>query len=232
MRRQVNGGDAREIVNMRAGNPGSGGLPEPVAEPALAAGLHVLPGFALSVAATLMTELAAIQAAAPPRRMLTPMGRMSVAITSCGALGWTSDRGGYRYAADDPDTGRPWPAMPQVFARLAREAAAAAGFSGFQPDSCLVNRYLPGTRMGLHQDRDECDFTQPIVSVSLGLPATFLWGGLRRRDPVRRVALSHGDVVAWGSEWRLAYHGVATLAAGSHAALGAARVNLTFRRAG
>ncbi len=156
---------------------------------------------------------------------------MSVAMTGCGAASWVSDRAGYRYAPADPLTGRPWPALPPALLDLAARAAAAGGFAGFAPDTCLVNRYEPGARMALHQDRDEQDFAQPIVSVSLGLPATFLWGGLRRADRPRRLRLLHGDVVVWGGPARLAYHGVAPLADGAHDLTGRCRINLTFRRA-
>ena len=164
--------------------------------------------------------------------MQTPGGfAMAVALTNCGALGWISDRRGYRYVATDPDSGQRWPPMPEAFARLATAAAAAAGFAQFEPDACLVNRYVPGARMALHQDKDECDFTAPIVSVSLGLPATFLFGGALRADRAARIVLVHGDVVVWGGEDRLRYHGVAPLKDGRHDVLGAQRLNLTFRKA-
>ncbi len=199
----------------------------------LAPGARLLHGFALGAADGLMAAIAAIAAAAPFRRMETPGGRaMSVAMTSAGPLGWTSGRRGYRYDPADPASGRPWPDLPAGFADLAARAAAAAGFAGFVPDSCLVNRYDPGARMALHQDRDEADMGQPIVSVSLGLPATFLWGGAARGDKAVRVPLHHGDVVVWGGPARLAFHGIAPLKAGDHPATGACRYNLTFRRAG
>jgi len=181
----------------------------------------------------LLPALAGIAAAAPPRHMVTPGGfTMSVALTNCGALGWTSDRRGYRYSATDPGSGQPWPAMPEAFARLAREAAMAAGFAGFAPDACLVNRYQPGARLSLHQDRDERDYGAPIVSVSLGMCATFLFGGHARTDPTVKVPLSHGDVVAWGGPDRLRYHGVMPLKDEPHPLLGCQRINLTFRKAG
>jgi alkylated DNA repair protein (DNA oxidative demethylase) len=165
--------------------------------------------------------------------MTTPGGyRMSVAMTNCGACGWISDHTGYRYVPCDPETGQPWPAMPEVFQALARTAAEAAGFAGFAPDACLVNRYTPGTRLSLHQDRDERDFSQPIVSVSLGLPALFLFGGARRSDKNQRIPLTHGDVVVWGSSARRYYHGVLPLKPGIHPQLGEYRINLTFRKAG
>jgi alkylated DNA repair protein (DNA oxidative demethylase) len=156
---------------------------------------------------------------------------MSVAMTDCGRVGWVTDRTGYRYDAIDPVTDRPWPAMPQIFADLAEEAAEAAGFSGFRPDACLVNRYTPGARLSLHQDRNERDSDQPIVSVSLGLPAIFLWGGKTRTEKVRRVPLLHGDVVVWGGPHRLTFHGVHALAEGQHPLTDAYRFNLTLRRA-
>jgi alkylated DNA repair protein (DNA oxidative demethylase) len=156
---------------------------------------------------------------------------MSVAMTNCGAVGWVSDRTGYRYDPEDPINERPWPPMPAAFLDLAARAAARAGFDGFVPDACLINRYEPGTRLSLHQDRDERDTGAPIVSVSLGLPATFLFGGLQRGDPTRKVRVEHGDVAVWGGPARLAFHGVAPLPDGSHAILGRQRINLTFRKA-
>jgi DNA oxidative demethylase len=164
--------------------------------------------------------------------MVTPSGhRMSVAMTNCGTAGWVTDRTGYRYDSHDPETGRRWPSMPDVFADLAAQAAARAGFDGFAPDACLINRYETGARLSLHQDKDERDFSAPIVSVSLGLPAVFLFGGLRRADSPRRVPLAHGDVVVWGGPARLLYHGVLPLEAGHHPLTGGHRINLTFRRA-
>ncbi len=199
----------------------------------LARGAWLLPGRGLAVEAELLSSLAAVMAAAPPQPMTTPGGQpMSVALTHCGQLGWWTDRRGYRYEPANPVTGAPWPAMPACFAALARHAAAEAGFAGFEPDACLINRYVPGARMSLHQDKDEEDFTAPIVSVSLGLPAVFLFGGLQRSDRPRRIPLHHGDVVVWGGPSRLAYHGVAPLATGHHPLLGLQRINLTFRRAG
>ena len=198
----------------------------------LASGAMLLRGFARSDDMPLLTALDRVTAAAPYRLMATPGGRpMSVGMTNCGAAGWITDRRGYRYDAIDPDSGRPWPAMPEVFMDLAIRAAAKAGFAGFMPDACLINRYRPGARLTLHQDQDERDFTQPIVSVSLGLPATFLWGGAKRTDRPRRIALGHGDVVVWGGASRLFFHGVMPLADGDHPALGCQRINLTFRRA-
>ena len=192
----------------------------------------LLRGFALPQVDALWPALQAVIAQAPFRHMQTPGGqRMQVALTNCGALGWVSDRRGYRYSAQDPDSGQPWPAMPTSFLALAQAAAAQAGFDHFTPDACLVNRYAPGTRLSLHQDRDEQDFGQPIVSVSLGLPAMFLWGGLQRGDRPQRVPLWHGDVVVWGGADRLRFHGVAPVPPGVHALMGEWRVNFTFRRA-
>jgi alkylated DNA repair protein (DNA oxidative demethylase) len=198
----------------------------------LAPGAVWLHGFALDVDAALLDGVCAVTAAAPLRRMVTPGGlTMSVAMSNCGALGWVSDTNGYRYAALDPQSGRAWPPMPAAFVRLARDAAAAAGFDGFAPDACLVNRYEPGARLSLHQDRDEHDFGAPIVSVSLGLPATFLFGGAKRADATVKLPLRHGDVVVWGGPSRLRYHGVLALKDGEHALSGRCRFNLTFRKA-
>lgn len=202
-------------------------------EERLGAQALLLRGFALPFVDELLPALAAVEVAAPFRIMVTPGGQsMSVALSNCGALGWISDRSGYRYSPLDPQSGRPWPAMPEVFQRLAREAAAAAGFADFEPDACLVNRYLPGTRMSLHQDRDERSFAHPIVSVSLGIPAVFLFGGHARRDPAQRVPLVHGDVVVWGGEDRLRFHGILPIKEAVHPLLGAQRINFTLRRAG
>ena len=199
----------------------------------LADGAVLLRGFAALQAEALWRDIGVVFDAAPPRHLMTPGGlRMSVAMSNCGELGWVSDRRGYRYEAIDPDSGRAWPAMPRSFRRLAHDAAAQAGFEGFAPDACLINRYEPGARLSLHQDRDERSFDHPIVSVSLGLPAVFVFGGLERGGPTLRVALAHGDVVVWGGPSRLRYHGVLALKEGSHPVTGACRVNLTFRRAG
>lgn len=193
----------------------------------------VLRGFALPYVDELLAAIADIEACAPFRHMVTPGGfTMSVALTNCGALGWTTDRRGYRYSATDPDSGKPWPAMPDVFARLAREAAATAGFADFDPDACLVNRYLPGSRLSLHQDKNERDFGAPIVSVSLGMDATFLFGGHARSDKTAKPPLHHGDVTVWDGEDRLRYHGVMPLKDVPHSLLGSQRINLTFRKAG
>ncbi len=191
-------------------------------------GAAVLRVFALDEAPALLDAIHVVAQAAPFRRLMTARGlRMSVAMTNCGDAGWLSDRSGYRYDAIDPETNRPWPAMPDIFAHLAARAASAVGFDGFAPDACLINRYEPGTRL----DRDEQDFGAPIVSVSLGLPATFLWSDALRTDRPRRVRLQHGDVVVWGGPARLNFHGVDTLREGQHELTGSARFNLTFRRA-
>jgi DNA oxidative demethylase len=199
---------------------------------ALEPGAVLLGGFAIRFEEPVVVGLQRVVELAPFRHMITPGGRrMSVAMTNCGDLGWVSDRSGYRYDATDPDGGRRWPPMPDVFRQLAAEAAAQAGFDGFEPDACLVNRYEPGARLSLHQDRDERDFDAPIVSVSLGLPAVFLFGGMHRADTPRRVPLKHGDVVVWGGPSRLRYHGVLALPDGQHPVVGRYRINLTFRKA-
>lgn len=205
----------------------------PPAHAQLAPGTWLLRGFALAEETPVLAAVAAVIAQAPLRHMVTPGGfRMSVAMTNCGALGWFSDRHGYRYQPLDPAHGRPWPALPDVLQTLAAAAATAAGFAGFRPDACLVNSYQPGARMTLHQDRNERDFSQPIVSVSLGLPAVFLFGGMTRAERPQRVPLQHGDVVVWGGPDRLRFHGVMPLKAGCHPLLGERRINLTFRCAG
>ena len=191
----------------------------------------LLRGFAKSFEGDLIADLRDIVAQAPFRHMVTPGGhQMSVAMTNCGCVGWVTDRTGYRYDAVDPESGKPWPAMPPSFRRLAGQAAAQAGFDGFSPEACLINRYQPGARMSLHQDKDETDFAAPIVSVSLGLPAIFLFGGLKRSDRPRRFRVEHADIAVWGGPTRLAFHGVAPLANGEHAVMGQQRINLTFRK--
>jgi DNA oxidative demethylase len=198
----------------------------------MAEGAVLLHGFAKPVETDLIAALHDIVAHAPFRHMVTPGGhRMSVAMTNCGSLGWVTDRSGYRYDANDPEAGKLWPAMPASFRELAERAAHHGGFAGFSPDACLINRYQPGARMSLHQDRNEHDFDAPIVSVSLGLPATFLFGGLKRSDKPRRFRLEHGDIAVWGGPARLAFHGVAPLADGEHPVMGRQRINLTFRKA-
>ncbi len=199
----------------------------------IAPGAFLLRGFALTNEAVLVDALKKVTAEAPFRHMVTPGGfRMSVAMTNCGALGWITDRTGYRYDAVDPESGRKWPAMPISFAELAKDAAGEAGFENFVADACLMNRYELGARLSLHQDKNEVDYSAPIVSVSLGVPATFLFGGLKRADKTKRVAVVHGDVIVWGGSARLRYHGVLALKEGSHPRLGGYRVNLTFRKAG
>lgn len=199
---------------------------------ALPKGAVLLRGFAAPDAAALVEAVAQIAAAAPFRQMVTPGGyRMSVAMTNCGTAGWVTDRSGYRYDPRDPETQQEWPAMPRGFAELAARAAAASGFPGFAPDSCLINRYEAGTKLSLHQDKNERNFAAPIVSVSLGLPAVFLFGGPRRNDRPRRMRLDSGDVVVWGGPARLFFHGVDKLAEGTHPLTGKHRINLTFRKA-
>jgi DNA oxidative demethylase len=198
----------------------------------LADGAWLLHGFALEKAGALLAAVELIAAAAPFRHLVTPGGfRMSVGMTNCGAVGWVSDRSGYRYDARDPLSGRTWPSMPASFLELAQAAALAGGFADFAPDACLINQYEPGARLTLHQDKDERDFGAPIVSVSLGLPAIFLFGGDSRKDRQKRIPLQHGDVAVWGGQARQYYHGVLALKDGHHEALGPQRLNLTFRRA-
>ncbi|WP_158932357.1 DNA oxidative demethylase AlkB [Acidisphaera sp. S103] len=214
----------RDLLAELPAVPGS----EPIGD-----GAMVLRAAARPMADALVAAVDQIRAAAPFRHLITPGGRrMSVAMTNCGPFGWVSSHTGYRYQGTDPDSGARWPAMPTVFRDLAGQAAADAGYPGFQPDACLINLYEPGARLTLHQDRDERDLDSPIVSVSLGLPAVFLFGGLRRTDRPRRIRLEHGDVVVWGGPSRLAFHGVEALADGSHPLTGRSRINLTFRRAG
>ena len=192
----------------------------------------LLRGLALAQADALIQAVQQVASQAPWRHMLTPGGKpMSVATTGCGPLSWVTDSRGYRYVAHDPLSGLPWPAMPAALALLAHAAALQAGFARFEPDACLINRYAPGARMSLHQDRDERDLAAPIVSVSLGLPAVFLWGGATRAERALRVPLRHGDVVVWGGVDRLRYHGVMPIAPGEHPATGACRINLTLRKA-
>lgn len=198
----------------------------------LGEGAILLRAFAPDNDGALRRALDEVVAQAPFRHMVTPGGfQMSVAMTNCGRFGWLTDRRGYRYDVMDPDSGRAWPSMPPALIDLAGRAAAAAGYPGFVPDACLINRYEPGARLSLHQDRNEQDFKQPIVSVSLGLPAVFLFGGHARSDRPRRTKLFHGDVVVWGGPSRLAFHGIAPLLEGEHPLMGRCRINLTLRRA-
>lgn len=198
----------------------------------MADGAVLLRGFVKSFESELIASLRETIAQAPFRRMFTPGGhQMSVAMTNCGEAGWLTDHSGYRYDGIDPVSGKPWPAMPPAFRALAETAAREGGFVGFSPDACLINRYAPAARMSLHQDRNESDFDAPIVSVSLGLPAIFLFGGPKRADRPQRYRLEHGDVVVWGGPSRLFFHGVAPLADGDHVVMGRQRINLTFRKA-
>jgi alkylated DNA repair protein (DNA oxidative demethylase) len=207
--------------------------PDEPSREALTDGALLLRGWLIDEAPSLLAGVMAIAEDAPFRHLETPGGhRMSVAMTNCGAQGWVSDRHGYRYAAHDPTRTRPWPAMPALFRTIAQLAAADAGYRHFEPDACLINRYAPGARLALHQDRDECALCQPIVSVSLGVPATFLFGGLERSSRPRRLRLNHGDVVVWGGASRLAYHGIDVLKAAQHPLTGDLRYNLTFRVTG
>lgn len=197
----------------------------------LADGAVLLQGFASEEASGLLSAVESVASAAPFRHMMTPGGRtMSVAMTNCGPLGWVTDRRGYRYESRDPESGKPWPVMPNLFKDLAKRAAAAAGFENFVPDACLINRYEPGAKMSLHVDQDEEDKIAPIVSVSLGLPAVFLFGGFRRADRAARLPLHNGDVAVWGGPARMTYHGIAPLADGEHPLTGRCRINLTFRK--
>ena len=198
----------------------------------MAEGAWLLRRYAFDNAGDLLAQIEGISATAPFRHMVTPGGfSMSVGMTNCGPFGWVTDRKGYRYQKTDPESGQPWPAMPETFLSLAIDAAKDAGYADFVPNACLINRYEPGAKMSLHQDKDERDFTNPIVSVSLGLPATFQFGGINRGDPVHKYPLSHGDVVVWGGPSRLFYHGIMPLKEGTHDAAGRARFNLTFRHA-
>jgi len=213
-----------------------GGKDEPArGEPSqeeLGPGVRVLRGFAMAKEERILAAARRVSVLAPFRHMVTPGGfRMSVGMTNCGAHGWVTDRKGYRYTAVDPESGKAWPEMPEVFVELASKAASEAGFDSFLPDACLINRYDPGAKMSLHQDKDERDFGAPIVSVSLGIPAVFLFGGLKRADKALRVNLAHGDVVVWGGPARLRYHGVMELKKAHHPLVGECRINLTFRKA-
>jgi alkylated DNA repair protein (DNA oxidative demethylase) len=198
----------------------------------LAEGAILLRGFARNAEIELVKAINEVSEAAPFRYMAVRGGhKMSVGMTNCGQLGWVSDENGYRYDSIDPVSGRPWPPIPKVFEQIAAQAARDAGFAAFESDACLINRYEPGSRMGLHQDKNERDYAAPIVSVSLGLAAVFLFGGMRRNDRPRRIRLESGDVVVWGGATRLAYHGVAPLQDGEHPVTGRCRINLTFRKA-
>ena len=198
----------------------------------LAPGAVLLGGFVLSDEAKLLEAINSVIEASPLRHMITPNGyRMSVAMTNCGDAGWVSDRKGYRYERNDPQTGKLWPEMPEVLTRLAQRAAREAAYHDYLPDVCLINSYAPGAKLAIHQDNDETDFTAPIVSVSLGLPATFLFGGMTRQHKPQKISLRHGDVFVFGGESRMAFHGIALLKEGDHPLLGNRRINLTFRKA-
>ncbi|HEX3876624.1 MAG TPA: DNA oxidative demethylase AlkB [Bryobacteraceae bacterium] len=206
-------------------------VPSPPSREPLEDGAVLLRGFASDAAPQLLEDVSRIAAAAPFRHLMTPGGRiMSVGMTNCGRVGWVSDRKGYRYDPNDPDTGSPWPAIPESFRDLALRAASEGGFDAYDPDACLINRYVPGAKLSLHQDRDEKDAWAPIVSVSIGIPAVFIWGGKHRGDPTRRIRLENGDVVVWGGPARFAYHGIAPLKEAEHPLTGAIRINLTFRK--
>ncbi|MDI9280121.1 DNA oxidative demethylase AlkB [Pantoea sp. EABMAA-21] len=195
-------------------------------------GAVILKGFLLKHEQELLRNLERITDLSAFRHMVTPGGyRMSVAMTNCGPRGWVTDERGYRYSETDPETGHAWPEMPALYSQLARQAAAVAGYHDFCSDACLINRYIPGARLSLHQDKDEKNFTHPIVSFSLGLPATFDFGGRTRSAPVTPYLLEHGDVVVWGGPSRMFYHGIRTLKKGHHERMGSQRINLTFRRA-
>jgi len=210
--------------------------PDLLAQPSRAAAIAIAPEVLLlkhhAITAPLVAAIERISREAPFRRLHTPGGgQMSVAMTNCGTVGWHSDTRGYRYLDRDPESGRPWPPMPPAFLSLASHAAAMAGFPGFEPDCCLVNRYAIGSQMGAHRDYDELDMRHAIVSVSIGLPAVFVWYGARRKGPAIPVLVEDGDVVVFGGAARAGYHGVRRLAARPEAACDAVRYNLTFRRA-
>lgn len=202
----------------------------PVGRETLGTQAFVFRGFALSLIQDLLANIALIEQISPFRHLVTPGGfTMSVSMTNCGQLGWTSDRRGYKYTAIDPLTGNPWPLMPNEFLKLAQSAAEEAGFPSFSPDACLINRYAAGTKLSLHQDKDELNLDAPVVSVSLGIPAIFQFGGLERNDKKENIPLFHGDVVVWGGVDRLRYHGVLPIKNNTHSVLGEQRINLTFR---
>lgn len=210
-----------------------GALQQPPGREQIGEQSYVLRGYALPWIERLLPELRRVLAQSPFRQMVTPGGfTMSAALSSCGALGWTTDRTGYRYTALDPNTQAPWPELPTTLRQLAMLAAADAGFDDFAPDACLINRYVPGAKMSLHQDKNERDYAAPVVSVSLGLPAVFLFGGHERGDKTQKVSLFHGDVVVWGGVDRLRFHGVMPIKEGVHPIMGPQRINLTFRTAG
>jgi DNA oxidative demethylase len=199
----------------------------------LAPGAVLMRAFGRADDVDILQAVESVIAQAPLRHLQTPGGyTMSIQTTRCGSMGWVSEPGGYRYAPSNPSTRAPWPAMPQCLLDFAVRAATEAGYPDFVPDSCMINQYLPGNKLGLHQDRDERDLRAPVVSLSLGLPAIFLFGGLQRTGKTQRYRLAHGDVVVWGGPSRLAFHGVLPVADGDHALVGRRRVNVTFRKVG
>lgn len=192
----------------------------------------ILPGFANTNTNTLLAAINSVIELAPLRQMRTPGGfEMAARITNCGYFGWVTDKQGYRYQTTDPETGLPWPAMPELIYQLAVDAASACGFDHFTPDVCLINCYQPGAGMGLHQDKDEKDFSAPIVSISLGVPAIFLFGGNKRQDKPCAHLLKNGDIVVWGGQDRLRFHGVQPIKLAHHPMTGQKRFNLTIRQA-
>lgn len=179
----------------------------------------------------LMVQVERITKVSPFRKMMTPNGHYTgVALTNCGDFGWTSDRNEYRYSSSDPLNNQPWLAIPESFKALAKNAAHVAGFKDFEPDACLINQYLIGTKLGSHQDKNEKDFSQPIVSVSIGLSAVFQIFGNQRAGQAINYRLYDGDVVVWGNSARLCYHGVRTLSAAELDPTCQQRINITFRK--
>jgi alkylated DNA repair protein (DNA oxidative demethylase) len=222
----------RPVTTPQAGDLFAQEPPQPASVEQFGPGSWLLRSFAIDFMADLLSALESVLSQAPFRQMMTPGGfTMSAALSSCGDVGWVTDRSGYRYSAIDPRSGQPWPSIPDAFLQLAGQAAAVAGYEGFTPDACLINRYVPGAKMSLHQDKDEQQLQFPVVSVSLGLPAIFLFGGMERSDKTLKIPLLHGDVVVWGGEDRLRYHGVMPVKPGAHPLLGEQRINFTFRRA-
>jgi len=173
------------------------------------------------------TAAEAIIAARPLHHTTTPSGLpMGVMVTDCG----DSRAFANRWDTANPERMRLWPPMPPLLRDFAIRCAVRSGFPQFRPDACHINRYQAGTKLGLHQDRHECDWTQPIVSLSFGLECIFLLGGLQRTDKPRRILLEHGDVIVWGGPSRMRFHGVQPLKPGHHPLTGPYRYNLTFRK--
>jgi alkylated DNA repair protein (DNA oxidative demethylase) len=190
-------------------------------------GAVLMRGLALAEDREFLAAVDGIAAAAPLHQAYTPAGqRMSIMVTDCG----DSRAFANRWTANNPGSPRHWPPMPEVLREFAVYAASRAGFPRFRPDACHINRYQAGNKLGLHQDRHECDLTQPIVSVSFGLQCTFLFGGFERTSPARHILLEHGDVFVWGGPSRMRFHGVQPLKPGSHLLTGPYRINLTFRK--